>query len=192
MSVDSPEKPTAARRPNNLLERAGHVLDRGDHWFASSAGRVFGWAQRGSDHATQQTMAALAEAFGVKGGSKDDEAPPSQLGAAEPEPQLYRGPDTRSLDLLWADQIADGEATSEPASKVVDAGLTGLVPLLQALGRIVEQHAEQLYVSLAGDDRFWMLVDALHSLTTAQSPGEAEREPQRGQFAEDRDMKGAR
>lgn len=169
MMSDSAKK---AASPENLWHRAGHLLDRSDQWFASSAGRMLSWAQRGGERATEHTVLALAEAMGVTRPAPDGNLRVGKLQTSASVPDPLPAADTADLDLLWTEPPAAAEAA--PAESALESRLAGVVPLLQALGRIVAQHAERDYTSLAGDDRFWMLVDALHSLTSTDSSRDVE------------------
>lgn len=162
----------------NLWRRAGHALDRGDQWFSSSAGRVFGWVHRESNLATEQAVLAVAEAIGVRKQSIAQEGQ-RQLGLGDAHSELeqmtesssFRAPRAGEVDLVWAD--ASGcEASVDQEKNGVDRGLAGLVPLLQALGKVVEQHGEQRYASLAEDDRFWMLIEVIVSLNKTEASTE--------------------
>lgn len=181
MTLDSSKKPDLSPTPN-LWHRAGHALDRGDQWFSSSAGRVFGWVHRESNLATEQAVLAVAEAIGVR---KQSVAAQRQGRLAEGEDtqnQSFRAQDAAELDLVWADAESSPASLAESAGSAVDGKLAGLLPLLQALGNVVEQHKEQRYASLPEDDRFWMLIEVIVSLTktetsTDDADGESARSP---------------
>ena len=174
MTLDSSDKPSAS--PPNLWRRAGHALDRGDQWFSSSAGRVFGWVHRESNLATEQAVLAVAEVIGLSKQSTLAERQGRLAPGETTESSSFRAPDGCELDLVWAD-ASSSDAPDEGDGKRVDGGLAGLMPLLKALGKVVEQHGESRYASLAEDDRFWMLIEVIVSLKqTAASIEEADGE----------------
>ena len=83
---------------------------------------------------------------------------------------------TRSFDLVSATLVGpDGSlplhaeglnATAHPSEADAEAAGNppGVLPLVQALGRLVADHPEDRRAALAEDDRLWTLIDLLKTL----------------------------
>ena len=107
----------------------------------------------------------MAEAIGVRKQSLAIERVEHPTMGSGADDGVFRAPESSDLDLVWADE----QRVEEQRAERIEKRLRGLEPLLQALGNVVEQHAPRSYASLAEDERFWMLVDVIVSLTKTEA-----------------------
>jgi hypothetical protein len=191
-----------AAKTRRVADHAREIADIGDHWFlsvASGLGRAGLWARKEADIAADSAVAAFATtmmvakklmAFSVVG---LESAPPRA--SVRGERSRHEGSAASSqhaaLDLVPAIRAHDGERVeSRPAERwgvkqnsLAVPGPAGVVPLLQALGRTVANHAQAGYASLQEDPRFWTLVHLVQTLgrptiVPSEEPGERAAEEQ--------------
>ena len=171
-----------------MVEHAREIANVGDEWFlsvASGLGRAGGWARKEADIVADSAVAAFATTMTVAKklmslatvGLEPADAPRLRE-AGTPAEQEEPPPFERevTLDLVSAIRPDDGDDSDAVDATSTDEWLgirhdrlavrssAGVVPLLQALGRTVANHAQAGYASLQEDRRFWSLVHLVQTL----------------------------
>ncbi len=113
--------------------------------------------------ATDRVFVSLAEGVGRLG--------PWQRGRSSPPPRVASlGNERSSRRASGSCGPPDGDCECARRSAAVSTfasdtpGPAGVIPVLEALDRVMNAHADQGYASLAEDERFWGLIRLLRAL----------------------------
>jgi hypothetical protein len=179
------DKPSSAI--DRLAEHAMDAVEAGDRWlvgFASDLGSVGFWTKRQASIVADSFVAALDTTARItRNVTRRNRPRDEELGVAafETSPEADRSvipdsplsesptpPEWNKLDLLTATDDAPSGSSSpadEANSDSVRAEYSpGVLPILQALERVVNEHSESDRRSLDRDSRFWKLIQLLHLL----------------------------
>jgi hypothetical protein len=159
-----PRRRTNRAVERSWLEQARQIADFGDRWLVSigrSVNLLGDWPQDGAGPQP-------GSAPGLRSPRRN--SPSSER---KPKSKSARGrsgrpsTDRPSLDLVSATP-ANPPASPSPPALALEGNSPenppGVLPLVQALGRVVADHQDCAYSTLAGDERLWTLVDLLQVL----------------------------
>jgi hypothetical protein len=122
--------------------------------------------------ATDRVFVSLAEGVGRIGpwpGRRS--SPPPRIAALKPQDATRH-----SSPLL--DSMERGRTGARRTARTQDGGVAsrddtlepaGVVPVLEALARVMDSHATGSYSAVAADNRFWALIGLLQSLASGDS-----------------------
>jgi hypothetical protein len=153
-------KPTIADR-HAWLEQVRQIADVGDRWLVSigqSVHCVSLWAQEEADAALRP----------------DPGSTPRSTPRHERRTRKSKSARSQS-ECASSSRPSVGLVSATPAQSSVSCGdgpenPPGVLPLVQALGRVVADHQDGSYSTLASDERLWTLVDLLQVLAQRPRP----------------------
>jgi hypothetical protein len=146
-----------------VLGHAADIATLGDRWFVSLAS---GFGMFGGR--TRKTAAAVSESRPLRPESEVVHSEPSSSSRgqrfdvvsandADSWSPLASGPRVR-------DECDEGEERRGDRTPVEGMHSAGVMPLLQALARVVSEHSGDEYAGLADDERLWTLIQLLQAL----------------------------
>jgi hypothetical protein len=181
-----------------LAEQARNAAETGDRWFVSLATDLEGlgaWAKDEAYVVAESFNAALYTTLEVtkkitkpKRGSPNKSAGPEVSTAVEvdqaliPNSFLSESPSPskpNQLDLLPASRGAAAVSSSVDEDAEGDnspSHAPGVLPILQALERVVGEHTKFRTKNLDKDSRFWGLIQLLHLLNPPEQQSDAQAE----------------
>lgn len=162
-----------------VLGHAADIATLGDRWFlslASGFGMLGGRTRRAAGAASESRLRG-PERESVRGPESESvRRPESESVDSEPG----SGAQGQRFDVVSANHADawsplasgprvrdDGEDSEECRGERPPDGAThrpGVLPLLQALARVVAEHSGDDYAGLADDERFWTLIRLLQAL----------------------------
>jgi hypothetical protein len=156
---------TAVEHPA-WLEQARQIADFGDRWLVSlgrGVSRLGRWAEAEAAAPTRPDPPSAPKPRRRTSPSS------SQRERRKPKPESSHTRSERSsLGLLSATPAQPAApAAPEPFAACAEGAehAPGVLPLVQALGRVVADHRDASYTSLAADERLWTLVELLQVLS---------------------------
>lgn len=153
-----------------VLEHAASIATLSDRWFVSLAGGLgkLGGRVRREPALTAtspprfERSEACSASSARRPGARFNVVPATRAESWSP---LASGSRLR-------DRVADSESDREAGTPAEGTHAPGVLPLLQALGRVVAEHAGNEYRQLDEDERLWTLIRLLQALG---APGEEQR-----------------
>jgi ubiquitin len=171
-------KPSRATRLARHAKQAARASDRVLGILAEDIGEVTTWA-RGQARSVRESLSALGKTVEqtvtrrVSADAAEAPRPSSQASDVHDEVLPASSPlcalDLRSasnLDLLSAAHH-DGKTSLDDEAAPPNYS-PGVLPVLEALERVVSEHAKSNPSSLERDFRFWKLIELLQALKRAQ------------------------
>jgi hypothetical protein len=172
----------AAVERSAWLDQARQIADFGDRWLVSlgrSVSRLARWAEADADPSTRPDPPGtpkLRRRTSPSSSQRERRKPKSESAhprSERPSLGLVSAVPAQSVGTLAP---GDAAACAEGAGNA-----PGVLPLVQALGRVVAEHQGGSYATLAADERLWTLVDLLQVLaqrprSDAGDPSEASKE----------------
>jgi hypothetical protein len=173
--------PNRATRLVQHAKQAAQASDRVFGVLAEDIGEVTAWARGQARFVRESLSAALTKTVSqtgmhrVSADAADVPRPPSEASGVEDVAAVASSPlgaldlrSTSNLDLLSA-TYHDGTTSFEDESPLPPASYSpGVLPVLEALERVVSEHAKSNPSSLDRDFRFWKLIELLQALKRAQ------------------------
>ncbi len=151
------------------LEQARQLADAGDRWLVSlgrSVERLGTWVGQpaGTDAATDRAPRGRSTQRCHRRSHSD----------RRPSPSTCTKTSRTNLGLISAlpatlSKSPGPDDELPPASDAADHP-AGVLPLVQALGRVVADHQDGGYASLVKDERLWTLLDLLYVLSQRTPP----------------------
>ena len=154
------------------------VTDVGDRWLVglanhlSQAGRraqrEAGIVRDSAEAAFRTTVSVVRRMSGQPQATPDDPSTPIATSAATRETEAAHG--TSADPVSPPEDPPSPETVADPPA--VGPSPAGVVPALQALGKVIDEHVEEGGAGLQTDPRFWGIVTLLQSLTVTAAPAQ--------------------
>jgi hypothetical protein len=162
--------------PDRLLRRARDAADASDRWFVTLASEIHEvgvWARGEAQvlgesvgDAIHRTLAAARAVRRVGADAEGEEARSSseELSVIRTSSLIGGSMNGSDLDLLAATHGDPLVAPAEDDTESTNGYAPGVLPVLQALERVIREHAGDAKDTLEKDTRFWKLIELLQLL----------------------------
>ncbi len=160
-------------RPTSItpawLDQAREIADAGDRWLISigrSVGRLGSWLGQPATASEDEPSTPRAGSSTRRNRSSGPDRRPSSSTRAKSGPCHFG-----LMSATPAASCESGAPDHLPASAESADHAAGVLPLVQALARVVADHEAGGYAGLANDERLWTLLDLLYVLAERPPPG---------------------
>jgi len=171
------KKPSAGKRLARHARGAAQASDRLLDILGQDIGEVGSWALGQAQAVSGSLSAALSKTIEVTRRLRDQPSAASSIEMVpEEEASSIAGSPLEALNLQSSGNLDLLSATQRHAATSVDdepestphvSHSPGVLPILEALERVVVEHAKSKTSSLDRDFRFWKLIELLQALTRA-------------------------